>query len=215
MPFVPVTDTVAIDVIYDWDGQIVENTLYYKMASPSDAAIAAQVDVVTAYIRDTIMPLLTQLISLVRVVGTLLDAVDAFTVTNTTDLPQAGSILTGTAKSFPGNVTMAVSFRTAAAGRSGRGRNYVPGLVDLRDGNSLLDDVYAGEVVDAWAGLRTLGSEDGWSQVVVSRFSGFTIVDGKKVPTPRVAGVTHVVTSTILTDRTLDSQRRRLPGRGS
>jgi hypothetical protein len=170
---------------------------------------------VTAYIRDEIMPLLTELISLVRVVGTLLDAVDAFTVTNTSGLPTAGSIEESTAKSFPGNVTMAVSFRTSAAGRSGRGRNYVPGLVDLRDGNSLLDDTYAGQVITAWQGLRAIAGDDGWSQVVVSRFSGSTIVDGKKVPTPRAAGVTNVVTSTLLTDRTLDSQRRRLPGRGS
>ena len=206
MPFIPVPDTVAIDVIYDWDGQIVENTLYYKKTSPTDIEIENQVDVVTAYIRDTIMPLLTELISLVRVVGTLLDAVDAFTVTNTTDLPKEGEILEGTAKSFPGNVTLAVSFRTAAAGRSGRGRNYVPGLVDLRDGNSLLDDVYAGQIVDAWSGLRTLGSEDGWNQVVVSRFSGGA---------PRVTGVTNVVNSILIVDRTLDSQRRRLPGRGS
>lgn len=215
MPFVPVPDVVAIDVIYDWDGQIVENTLYYKKTAPSEIEIGSLLDVVTAYIRDEIMPLLTELISLVRVVGTLLDAVDAFTVTNTDDLPQPGAILTATAKSFPGNVTMAVSFRTAAAGRSGRGRNYVPGLVDLRDGNSLLDATYAGQVVTKWAGLRAIASEDGWEQVVVSRYSGFTIVDGKKVPTPRAEGVTHNVTSTILTDRTIDSQRRRLPGRGS
>jgi len=151
----------------------------------------------------------------VRVIGTLLDAVDAFTVTNTTDLPEPGAILTATAKSFPGNVTMAVSFRTSAAGRSGRGRNYIAGLVDLRDGNSLLDDVYAGQLVDAWSGLRTLGSEDGWAQVVVSRYSGYTIVDGKKVPTPRAEGITNEVNTILLTDRTLDSQRRRLPGRGS
>lgn len=215
MPFIPVPNTIAIDVIYDWDGQIVENTLYYKHAAPSDIAIENQVDVVTAYIRETIMPLLSELIQLVRVVGTLLDAVDAFTVTNTTDLPQGGAILEATAKSFPGNVTLAVSFRTSAAGRSGRGRNYVPGLVDLRDGNSLLDDVYAGQVADAWAGLRTLGSEDGWNQVVVSRYSGSTIVDGKKVPTPRAEGITNVVNNILIVDRTLDSQRRRLPGRGS
>src|SRR5687768_14735286 len=53
MPFIPVPDTVAIDVIYDWDGQIVENTLYYKKASPTDTEIAELVDTVTAYIRDT------------------------------------------------------------------------------------------------------------------------------------------------------------------
>lgn len=206
MAFIPVTDTVAIDVIYDWDGQIVENTLYYKKSSPSEEDIASLVDVVTAYIRENIIPLLSELISLVRVVGTLLDAVDAFTVTNTTDLPAAGSILETTAKSFPGNVTMAVSFRTAAAGRSGRGRNYVPGLVDLRDGNSLLDATYAGQIVDAWAGLIAVAGDDGWEQVVVSRFHDHA---------PRVSGVTNAVTSTILTDRTIDSQRRRLPGRGS
>lgn len=215
MPFVPVPDTVAIDVVYDWDGQIVENTLYYRKTAPTEAEVISLVETVTAYIKTEIMPLLTELISLVRVVGTLLDAIDAFTYTSATGLPEAGAILAATAKSFPGNVTMAVSFRTSVAGRSGRGRNYVPGLVDLRDGNSLLDDTYSLQVVEAWQGLRLVASTDDWEQVVVSRFSGSTIVDGKKVPTPRAEGIARPVITTLLTDRTLDSQRRRLPGRGS
>jgi len=206
MAFIPVPDTVAIDVIYDWDGQIVENTLYYTKISPTDTEITDQVDLVTGYIRDTIMPLLTEVISLVRVVGTLLTALDAFTYTATGGLPVAGAILQTTAKSFPGNVSLAISFRTSEAGRSGRGRNFVAGLVDLRDGNSLLDDVYAGQVVTAWQGLRTLGSDAGWGQVVVSRFHAHAA---------RTTGVVFPITSTLMVDRTIDSQRRRLPGRGS
>jgi len=206
MAFIPVSDTVAVDVVYDWDGQIVENTLYYKKDSPTTTEVASLIDQVTAFIRDEIMPLLHETISLIRVIGTLLDVVDGFTVTNTTDLPQAGAILDATAKSLPNNVSFAISFRTAASGRSGRGRNFVAGLADVRDGNNLLDLTYQGQLVTAWSSLSTVAVDDGWEQVVVSRFHAGA---------PRVAGVTNTVTSVIATDRTLDSQRRRLPGRGT
>ena len=206
MAFQAVPDTVAIDVVYDWAGSICENTLYYTKPSPSNVEVEALVDVVTAYIRDSIIPLLTEAISLIRVIGTLLDVVDGFTVTNTTGLPAAGEVVQSSFKSFPKNVSLAVSFRTAASGRSGRGRNYVAGLADQRDANDQLSSAYANQIVTAWEGLRGIGGDDGWSQVVVSRKSGGVL---------RPVGVTEVVTSTILTDRTLDSQRRRLTGRGT
>jgi hypothetical protein len=46
----------------------------------------------------------------------------------------------------------------------------------------------------------------------VSRFSG---VDEDGRPIPRVAGISTVVLSYGVTDNNLDSQRRRLAGRGA
>jgi len=46
---------------------------------------------------------------------------------------------------------------------------------------------------------------------VASRFSG---VDGDGKPIPRTAGVVTPISNVIVVDRVLDSQRRRLPGRG-
>jgi hypothetical protein len=45
----------------------------------------------------------------------------------------------------------------------------------------------------------------------VSRYSGIG-TDGK--PIPRTEGIATPVTQVVITDHTIDSQRRRLPGRG-
>lgn len=212
MPFVPVANTALIEVVYEWDGQIVENTLYYKKTTtPGLSDLAALTDAVRAYIIDQLLPALTSAISLIRVVGTLLDVVDGLQVFSTTDLPAAG----GGGSGQPNNVTVCISLKTASRGRSARGRNYIPGLAQSYVTNSQISTTIQNAFETVWAGLIGIGGDDGWQQVVVSRFSGFTIVDGKKVPTPRTAGVTHDVTSAQIVDRTTDSMRRRLPGRGT
>lgn len=212
MPFVPVPNTALVEVIYEWDGQIVENTLYYeKTTTPVLADLAALTDEIRAYIIDQLLPALTSAIQLIRVVGTLLDVADGLQVFSTTDLPVAG----GGGSGQPNNVTVAMSFKTARRGRSFRGRNYIPGLAQSYITNSEISGTIQTAFETVWEGLRGIGGDDGWQQVVVSRFSGFTIVDGKKVPTPREVGITEPVTSSVIVDRTTDSMRRRLPGRGS
>lgn len=212
MAFVPVENTAMIEAVYSWDGQIVENTLYYKNTStPGLTELAALTDAVRAYIVDQLLPALTSAIQLVRVVGTLLDVVDGLQVLNTTSLPIAGEGGAG----VPNNVSLCVSFKTANRGRSARGRNFIPGLPTAGVSGNTVGSTLAAAFETAYTGFIGLGGDDGWSMVVVSRYSGFTIVDGKKVPTPREAGVTYEVTNTTILDRTVDSQRRRLPGRGT
>lgn len=212
MPFVPAVRTAEIEVVYNWDGQIVENTLFYqKSTTPVLEDLAALTDEIRAYIIDQLLPALTSAISLIRVVGTLLDVVDGLQAFSTTDLPAAG----GGGGGVPGNVTLAVSFKTANRGRSARGRNYIPGLATSYVTNSHVSSEIQTAFTTVWAGLRTIGGDDGWQQVVCSRFSGFTIVGGKKVPTPRTTAVLYPVTEVVIIDPTTDSQRRRLPGRGT
>jgi len=204
MPFVPASNTAALDVIYELDGQTVENTLYYqKTTSPDATSLASLVEVVTAYIKDEVLPFLDAAIQLVRVVGTLIDVIDGLTYTSTTGLPAAGA---QTGAVLPNNVAFCISFRTAIAGRSGRGRNYITGISSDDVTANTFDTAWSTNLVSAYAGLRSVAGDDGWSLVVVSRFS-----DGS----PRVSALVSPVTAVIATDRTVDSQRRRLPGRGS
>ena len=67
--------------------------------------------------------------------------------------------------------------------------------------------------VDAYNGILTTvtATPSPWVWVIVSRYSG---VDGDGRPVPRVAGVTTPVTNVVAVDGTVDSMRRRLPGRG-
>jgi hypothetical protein len=108
--------------------------------------------------------------------------------------------------------TFVVSFRTDLRGRSFRGRNYVIGLTeDMVDGNSLEAGVSEPWRL-AYAHLGTLVADIDWTWVVVSRFSG--VSGSPPEPTPRVAGVTTPITSVVVVDQFIDSQRRRLSGRG-
>jgi len=204
MPFVPAANTAAIDVVFSLDGQIVENTLYYQATTtPGATELASLVEVVTAYIKDEILPFLHAAISLVRVVGTLIDVIDGLQYTSTTGLPAAGA---GTGPLLPNNVSFCISFRTGLSGRSGRGRNYIAGINGDTVAGNTFDNTWANNLVTAYAGLQSVAGDDGWQQVVVSRFTAGA---------PRTTALVSVVTSTLSTDHTVDSQRRRLPGRGS
>ena len=212
MPFVPAPNVMLVEPVFDWDGQTVENTLYFRFpTAPSLTDMAAFIDEVNAFFRSQILPALTTAISLVRVVGTLLDAVDSLQVISVASLPAFGTNGAG----VPNNVSLAVAFKTASRGRSARGRNFIPGLPVSGFTKSELNTTLVTAFNTAYEELRVLGVDAGWEQVVISRYSGFTVVAGKKVPTPRTTAVIRPVTQSILNDNVADSQRRRLPGRGS
>jgi hypothetical protein len=67
---------------------------------------------------------------------------------------------------------------------------------------------YASDFVIAYNDLLPGGvfEPDGWRWVVLSRYTAGA---------PRAAGVAFAVTRALFTDLTVDSQRRRLPGRGA
>lgn len=137
----------------------------------------------------------------------------------TTQFGNAGDISTGTTnggvavESMSGNVAPCVSFRTGLSGRAFRGRNYIAGIPTSLVVLNTIDDGWAEDIIAAYSLLLPTGTvlPAGFSWVVVSRFSG-TEPDGS--PTPRLAGIATQVTTVLFTDKTVDSQRRRLPGRG-
>lgn len=116
------------------------------------------------------------------------------------------NIGTHTGNPLPANVTLAVKWTTGFTGRSFRGRTYHIGLTDtMRTGNyvnssdlALLQAYYA-ELMDTVTGL----AYDVHLAVVSYRHN--------KVA--RAAGLPTVITGVSI-EHTLDSQRRRLPGRG-
>lgn len=213
MPFVPVPNTIQVNIVFEMDSQEVENTIYYEKSTGVDLTdISAFTEELNAYIVAELLPFLGNTIKLIRLVSILLDAADSLLYISTTGLPATGGAAGAAA---PNNVALCMSLRTANRGRSFRGRNFIAGIPkDLITENTVGSGSVAA-YTDYYEGLIGLGGDDGWAQVVVSRFSGYTIVDGKKKPTPRVTGITTPVTAAYVVDPTVDSQRRRLPGRGS
>lgn len=204
MPFVPVPNTVQVEVIYEWNGQVVENTFYIESTAAWAAnGISDLLELIRGIIATDLMPTLSSAIQLVRLVGTLLDAVDAVSVVLNVSPPISGSVA---AESLPNNVTYTITFLTNQRGRSFRGRNYVPGLtIDSVSSNTIAAGVRTA-LLDFYTTLRAAILESNYTMVVVSRFSNGAA---------RTTGVTTPITGFTTYDATLDSQRRRLPGRGS
>jgi hypothetical protein len=108
---------------------------------------------------------------------------------------------------LPSNCTFCVSFRTDGRGRSSRGRNYVAGLAESNVNGNVLDPVDADGIVAAYTnGILANVTLDGYfTWVVLSQY------ENKQ---PRTNALAQPVLSVLYTDRIIDSQRRRLTGRG-
>lgn len=107
---------------------------------------------------------------------------------------------------LPANVTLAVSLRTPFAGRSFRGRTYWIGLPEGSVTGDFVNASSAQNILTAVRALIDVVPQPLNAQlVVVSRFA-----NGQ----PRAVGVATPVTSAILVDTRVDTQRRRLVGVG-
>lgn len=106
---------------------------------------------------------------------------------------------------LPNNCAFSISFRTAKTGRSNRGRNYVPALPEQKLVNhNHMDSSWVSGIVAAYEALL-IPSTAGGEWVIVSRQHNKVMLT--------VANV-EPVTGVLAVDDTLDSSRRRLPGRG-
>lgn len=205
MGFVPVPNTALVEAVYSLDSQICENTLYFEFATgtPTGADLADLVEAVNSAIRTSILPFLTTVTQLLRVIGTLLDVADAIQFTSVTSLPAAGGVASET---MPNSSAACISFRTGLTGRSFRGRNYILGIPVGNVTQNTLNSDWTALMVTGWNAIGSAAFDIGWNWVAVSRVSGG--VD-------RVEGVTTPITTVLFTDNIIDTQRRRGPGRGA
>lgn len=108
--------------------------------------------------------------------------------------------------SLPGNATLAVTLLTAQRGRSFRGRSYVPLLDELHTGGDVVTATHVTSILTVYAALVTQlqTSMPTVTWVVASRFANHQ---------PRVTGIVTPIIA-FKSDSVVDSQRRRLTGRG-
>ena len=105
----------------------------------------------------------------------------------------------------PNSAALAVSFRTAARGRTARGRNYVFGMPQAYLVSNSFSAPFVNGVQSAYNTLIGVAADNGYTWVVASRYENNA---------PRTSGLTRPVTAAVVVDEVLDSQRRRLPKRG-
>lgn len=107
--------------------------------------------------------------------------------------------------SLPGNVAFCVSLRTIARGRSHRGRIYLPGIPEPNVTGNTLDASLVTSMVTAVDNVRNAMATQGFNLTVLSRYHNNA---------PRESAVHTPVSTVLAVDDTVDSQRRRLNGRG-
>lgn len=110
-----------------------------------------------------------------------------------------------TEEAVPNNAAFCITHRTALRGRSYRGRTYVGGL-----GNSQVD----GNVVVPFAVTNTVLAFNATRETLAADNVTFMIVSRYHNGAPRVGGLRTPVSLSLAIDNVVDSQRRRLPGRG-
>jgi hypothetical protein len=204
MAFIPVPNTAQFNIRQTYLGERIENTLYAR--NPTGWTPVALANIATIlrdwYTTQLRAPLSNQLV-LREVYAVDLASVSGPTATVSVTNDPGGA---GTAQPMPGSVALCVSLRTANRGRSFRGRNYVAGFTeDHVNGNQFTSSIVT-SITTAYDGLLAVFSGGGVEWVVVSRFSNGL---------PRTTGIATAVTDALVVDSNVDSQRRRLAGRGA
>jgi hypothetical protein len=193
------------------NGEKAENTLYFVFsAAPTEAELLALGTAIASWWGTHMAPL-TPSTTILREV-TCSDLSDA-EGPQVTFVPATEVLGTMSTSASPNNVSLTVSFRTAMRGRSRRGRNYIAGLgISQIVGNNVVSG-YADAFVTAYLALLPVAEALSCVWSVASRFSGVNPATGK--PIPRTTGVTTPIITAVIVDFVVDSQRRRLPGRGT
>lgn len=204
MVFVPIPNTVRVELIFRQDNQNVQNV--FHVITPN-AINAAELDAIQEIFKDWYEVYLSYLqhvsVSLVKYVVT--DASEQFGVGK--EYPP-GLVYQGqgtNSPALPNSVSLAIRWNTGLRGRSYRGRTFHVGMTEFMVVGNEVDALVLAEMLTYYRQLIDSLDASGRQLGVASRFQGGM---------PRSVGVITPIL-TVTADRVIDNQRRRLPGRGS
>lgn len=193
MPFQPAPSIAGLQLRGVVDSQLTINDLYFfSSGAITPLSLQTLVDGVQDWFATVLTPLLSDDWSSTGVHG-----VDLGSATGAA--ADASAINPGgvSGEANPNNVAMVVSFRTAQRGRSGHGRNFVPGIPGSAVTLNTLDPAFISDVLAAYAQLIGAGTfVTGWQWVVLSRQTeGELRANGVGIPITSVRSVTQNVKS--------------------
>lgn len=204
MGFVPTENAAEVELRFTLHGQQVENTLYFY--NPDGVGVAGLIDLTTqlnGWYTNHLKTVQASSVVLLELYATDLTSAVAPTYSNTVLNGTPGTFTTGPC--LPGNASLTVSFRTTGRGRSARGRNYFIGLPEASVVGNTVDTAYVNAIETAYFELINYLTEP-WQWIVLSR-----VFEGAD----RTEGLVQPITNVIIVDPYVDSQRRRLTGRGN
>jgi len=203
MAFIPVPNGMRIALEQRLDDQQVVNVFYcLQPTGVTVADLTAIAGIFKDWWINELSPVLSQDISLERVVATDVSVEGGNQVTDTGGLPDTGDVAT---EAMSNNVALCVTRYTLFTGRSRRGRSYVAGLHTASITNNTVLTSPLAVIVTAFGQLSLNIQAGGYVFVVASFQSGGV---------PRVTADVRGVASFAANSR-VDTQRRRLPGEGS
>jgi len=204
MAFQPAPGCVAVHLRGTYFGQNIENTLYLKTL---DAIVPASLPLIANGVNPWISSNWLGALPLNYMFRELylrdLTTEDGSEYTSITHQGEPGGNATG----LPGGSAFAVKFLTGRTGRSFRGRNFLPVPREQVTGNQV-SPALANGIVGAYLDFLSLaGTITGtWEWVVLSRIASGVL---------RAVAEATPVESVSYSNLDVDSQRRRLSGRGA
>lgn len=203
MAYIPVSNTAQVELLYSFDVQPIETVLHYIGVTGLDSTkLTNLANSIITYWKASLVSHFVSTVQLQNVKVTDLTTQTGPTVT----VPvTSGNVGTRAGAQMPNNVAWCFTKRTAQRGRSFRGRLYHFGMSEADVTGNVFSATEGNSLLSAYGGLLGVTNTDGtWTMAVVSRYSGNQ---------PRITGIATPVIA-LTTDGVVDSQRRRLPGRG-
>lgn len=203
MAFIPAPQIVRAAVEYILDGQILANVFHVDANQAVDATVTnAILDVLENWLEVNMMPGTSEDLQATTLTGRDLTTITGGLVERPLTVPIDGGVAS---PALPNNVALCCTLLTDLAGRSFRGRSYMPGipesLVTLSEISPAQATSYGVNYIALVDDMSTAGFE-----LVVTSFQAGLAPRTTAVSTPIVA---------VGFNTTVDSQRRRLPGRGT
>lgn len=202
MAFQPVTAACQCLINYRQAGQEMQSQLYFDTSGSNDPTVLTNLaQVVADWLTNEWAPLAASTATVISLILTNVDIAGGAQVTFT----PIGGIQGGNASfAMPTGTTVTASWRTGLAGRSFRGRTYHVGLTESQVADNALTSTARSDLQQAYTQLIVDANIFGTPLSIASRVSNGV---------PRPAGILTPV-QTCLVDEFIDSQRRRLTGRG-
>jgi len=204
--FIPVANVASVEMIYSYLGIVAENVFYVQKGSPYTLAqLQSLRGTVDTWDSTTWKRNRTANATLTRIRTRARDTAGSPAEDYSLPTPRQGS----RAGSFtvPGNVSYSIKLVTGLAGRSFRGRLYFIGL------NESCLAALANQVSTAWA-TQVVGDLNTLLSVLASAGHTLGVVSYRTGGVYRSDGLFTTATGWSLADYNVDSQRRRLTGRG-
>jgi hypothetical protein len=206
--FQPVPDTIEVAIQGEYDGQLVENLVYAQADATVTADMVVEIATIVAdWVASTFFDSVGVGYSHRRVVATDVSTPASFQTINTEHAGETGTV---GGQALPGNCCIAVHRNTGLSGKKAKSRIYHPALTGtmlatadtMNGGSSVL-------IVAAWDALR--------SAIEAGISAGFIYGYPQRVLNAVRLGTANFIQvfAHSMVDLFLDSQRRRLEGRGA